>query len=82
MGRSRPITFIDYSQQFAMNLDDLDKRERININEIITHEYLKQILRQYESFGLQADTVIFCILTSMGAISHRSFIRRLDNIPV
>jgi hypothetical protein len=70
MVRSRPMTAIDYSQQLAINLDELDKRERLNIHDVVD-----------ESFGLQSDTLLFSTLTALGAISNRSFIKRLDNIP-
>ena len=82
MGRSRLITSIDYSQQLAINLDELDKRERFNTNDVISHNYLQRVFQQYESFGLHTDTLLFSTLTALGAISHRSFIRRLDGIPI
>ena len=82
MARSRPMTMTDYSQQIAMNLDELDKRERLNTNDVIAHAYLQRVFLQYESFGLQRDTVLISTLTALGAISCRSFIRRIDNMPV
>jgi hypothetical protein len=81
MVRSRPMTAIDYSQQLAINLDELDKRERLNIHDVVDHDYLRRVFHQYESFGLQSDTLLFSTLTALGAISNRSFIKRLDNIP-
>ena len=82
MSRSRLATSIDYSQQLAINLDELDKRERLNIHDVVSHGYLRRVLHQYESFVLQPDTLLFVILTTSGAISNRSFIKNSDNIPV
>ncbi|CAM4945108.1 unnamed protein product [Rotaria socialis] len=82
MNRSRILTSVDYSEQLANNLDQLDKRERLNINDIINHAYLRRIFLQYESFGLQADTLLFSTLAGLGAISNRSFIKRIDNTPI
>ena len=82
MSRSRLATSIDYSQQLAINLDELDKRERLNIHDVVSHGYLRRVLHQYESFGLQPDTLLFVTLTALGAISNRSFIKNSDNIPV
>ena len=82
MNRPRTIGSIDYSQHLANNLDQLDKRERLNINDIIKHGYLRRVFHQYASFGLEADTVLFSTLTGFGAISNRSFIKRIDNIPI
>ncbi|CAF3818154.1 unnamed protein product [Rotaria sp. Silwood1] len=82
MSRSRLATSIDYSQQVAINLDELDKRERLNINDVVSHGYLQRVLRQYELFGLQPDTLLFVTLTALGAISNRSFIQNSNNIPV
>lgn len=82
MNRSRNITSVDYSEQLANNLNQLDKRERVNINDIVNHDYLRRIFHQYESFGLQADTLLFSTLTGLGAISNRSFIKRIDNTPI
>jgi hypothetical protein len=82
MIRSRATTSIDYSQQLAMNIDELDKRERLNVHDVVSHHYLRRILDQYKSFGLQPGTLIFSVLTALGAISGRSFIKRLDNMPI
>ena len=41
MNRSRLATSIDYSQQLAINLDELDKRERLNIHDVVTHGHLR-----------------------------------------
>ncbi|CAF4745372.1 unnamed protein product [Rotaria sp. Silwood1] len=82
MSRSRLATSIDYSQQVAINLDELDKRERLNINDVVSHGYLQRVLRQYELFGLQPDTLLFVTLTALGAISNRSFVQNSNNIPV
>jgi hypothetical protein len=82
MARSRSLTAIDYSQQLAINLDELDKRERLNINDVLGHDYLRRVLYQYESFGLQSDTLLFCTLTALSAISNRAFIKRFDNMPI
>jgi hypothetical protein len=82
MIRSRPVTLIDYSQQLAVNLDELQKRERLNINDVVDHGYLRRVFHQYESFGLQSDTLLFCTVTALGAISYRAFIKRLDNVPI
>jgi hypothetical protein len=81
MVRSRLVTSIDYSQQLAINLDELEKRERLNINDVVGHNYLRRVFYQYETFGLQPETLLFSTLTALGAISNRSFIKRLDNIP-
>jgi hypothetical protein len=82
MGRSRQLTSTDYIQQIATNIDELDKRERIDVNDVVIHGYLRQILKQYEIIGLQSDTLLFATLTALGAISRRAFIRRIDNMPV
>lgn len=81
MGRFRPITSIDYSNQLAANMNRLDQRERVMLNDVIHNRYLRQVFQQYEPLGLQTDTLLFVTLTALGAIGHRSFIRRLDNIP-
>lgn len=83
MGRRSNIpTSNDYSEQLSMNLNDLDNRERLNIDEIVFHDYSRRIIKQYQSLGLQPDTLLFCILTVFGAISRRSFIRRIDHTPI
>ena len=82
MGRARQITSIDYSNQLDTNIDELDKRERINVNDVVDNRSLRKVFQQYESLGLQSDTLLFVTLTTLGAISHRSFIRRLDNMPI
>lgn len=82
MSRPYPATSIDYSKQISANLDELHNRERINTNDVICHPYIRRILQQYQSFGLEPDTLLFCIFTALGSISRRSFIRRLDNIPI
>lgn len=82
MNRSRLATSIDYSQQLAINLGELDKRERLNICDVVNNGYLQRILRQYESFGIQSDTLLFVTVTALGAISNRSFINNLNNTPV
>lgn len=82
MNRSRPATSTDYSKQLAINRDELDKRERLNINDVVNDGYLQRILRQYECFGLQSDTLLFVTVTALGAISKRSFILNHHSIPV
>ena len=82
MGRSNASSSIDYSQQLSMNLDELDNRERLNIDDVVCHDYSRRIINQYLSFGLQPDTLLFCILSVLGAISRRSFIRRIDQTPI
>lgn len=80
MNQSRQLTSIDYSQQLAINLNQFDKRERLNMNDVINHDYLRRVFDQYKSFGLQSGMILFSTLTALGAISNRSFIKRLDNI--
>ena len=82
MNRSYVALSVDYSQQIASNPDELDNEERINVNDVVSHGYVQRILAQYQSFCLQPDTLLFCVLSGLGAISCRSFIRRLDNIPI
>ncbi len=82
MGRVRQLTSVDYSNQLSINMNELNKREKMNVNDAVSHRYLQQILHQYERLGLKADTLLFSIITALGAISCRSFIRRMDNMPI
>ena len=82
MSRSRLTTSIDHTQQLAMNLDELDKSEQLHLHDVVNHGYLRRVFHQYESFGLQPDTLLFVTLTALGAISNRLFIKNSDNMPV
>lgn len=52
MGRSYPVSAVEYSEQLSINLDVLDNRERLNLIDVVSHGYLRRIFQQYESFGL------------------------------
>ncbi|CAF1437325.1 unnamed protein product [Adineta steineri] len=64
------------------NLHELNKREQLNVHDIISHEYLRRVFRQYELFGLRQDTLVFVTITALGSISNRSFIKNSSNLMV